>query len=199
MGGDWDLALAYDHGSAAPGVCFVVARSPGAEGPDGRFYSRDSILLLDELATNRPDSVSEGLRWTIPRVADEIKRLCARWQIEPHGAADDACFAKHGHSRGSIADEFSRCGVHFQPAGKGDRQHGWETMRRMLADAGSPDVPGLYISRACTYFWATVPTLARDPRRPDDVDSRGPDHAADATRYALTAERYEAGTTEMLI
>ncbi len=29
----------------------------------------------------------------------------------------------------------------------------------------------------------------RDPRRMDDVDSRGPDHAADAARYALGAER----------
>jgi hypothetical protein len=39
------------------------------------------------------------------------------------------------------------------------------------------------------YFWDTVSYLARDPRRPDDVDSRGPDHAADAARYALGAER----------
>jgi terminase large subunit-like protein len=56
----------------------------------------------------------------------------------------------------------------------------------MLVDAGSPDKPGLYISRRCEYFWATVPFLARDPRQPDDVDSRGPDHAADACRYACT-------------
>ena len=31
--------------------------------------------------------------------------------------------------------------------------------------------------------------LARDPRRPDDLESRGPDHAADACRYALGAEK----------
>ena len=44
------------------------------------------------------------------------------------------------------------------------------------------------MSRACSYFWSTVPYLARDPRRPDDVDSRGADHGADACRYALTGE-----------
>lgn len=56
-------------------------------------------------------------------------------------------------------------------------------MRRMLSDAGKPDVPGLYVSRACEYFWSTVPYLARDQKRVEDVDSSGPDHAADAVRY----------------
>ena len=56
-------------------------------------------------------------------------------------------------------------------------------MRRLLADAGKPDVPGLYVSRSCRYWWETVPYLGRDPKRVEDVDSGGPDHAADATRY----------------
>lgn len=58
-------------------------------------------------------------------------------------------------------------------------------MRRMLADAGKPDVPGLYIARNCRYFWQTVPSLPRDPRRAEDVDSGAADHGADACRYAL--------------
>jgi hypothetical protein len=63
-------------------------------------------------------------------------------------------------------------------------------MKRLLADAGKPDKPGLYISRACEYFWATVPILARDYKRVEDVDTTGPDHAADACRYGLLAQRY---------
>jgi len=47
---------------------------------------------------------------------------------------------------------------------------------------------GLYVSRACSYFWATVPYLGRDPRRVNDLDSRGPDHGADCARYALLRE-----------
>jgi hypothetical protein len=54
-------------------------------------------------------------------------------------------------------------------------------MNHMLADAGKPDVPGLYISFACEYFWATVPYLARDQKRIEDLDSSGPDHRAEAT------------------
>lgn len=97
--------------------------------------------------------------------------------------ADDAIFAKTGHATGSIAEEFNRAGVYFRPARKADRISGWQTMRRLLADAGKPDLPGLYVSRDCRYFWETVPYLARDQKRVEDLDSSGPDHAADAVRY----------------
>jgi hypothetical protein len=33
------------------------------------------------------------------------------------------------------------------------------------------------------YFWETVPYITRDLKRVEDVDSTGPDHAADAVRY----------------
>jgi hypothetical protein len=97
--------------------------------------------------------------------------------------ADDAIFANTGSGAGSIAQEFSRCGVQFSPARKADRLTGWNIMRRLLSDAGKPDVPGLYVSRSCEYFWSTVPYLARDQKRVEDVDSSGPDHGADAVRY----------------
>jgi hypothetical protein len=120
---------------------------------------------------------------------EEIVSLCKRWNAKPTGAADDAIFARLGSGAGSISDEFTRAGVRFHPAKKGDRISGWQLMRRMLADAGKADVPGLYVSRACTYFWETVPYLARDAKRVEDVDSSGPDHAADAARYCLREKR----------
>jgi hypothetical protein len=67
---------------------------------------------------------------------------------------------------------------------------GWQRMKRMLADAGKPDVPGIYVSRVCAYGRATVPTPSRDPKRIEDVDSTGPDHAADAWRYELLAQTW---------
>ena len=63
-------------------------------------------------------------------------------------------------------------------------------MKRLLADAAKPDKPGLYVSRACEYFWATVPYLARDQKRVEDVDSSGPDHAADVCRYGIFAQTW---------
>lgn len=184
----WRTWLAHDFGSSAPSVTYLLCESPGAEF-EGRFYARGSIIALDELAAYKRDALNQGLGWTAATTAEAIRsELCAKWKVPPSGLADDACFAKAGHSSGSIADEFARAGVRFQPAKKADRISGWQRMRRMLADAGKPDKPGLYVSRVCEYFWATVPYLARDQRRVEDVDSSGPDHGADAMRYGLLRE-----------
>lgn len=179
----WTTYLAHDFGSSAPSATYIFARSPGATGPDGKFYPRGSLVIVDELATNKHERPSEGLGWTVPILAEEIVAMCKRWKVHPSGVADDAIFAKGGSANGSLADEFSRAGVYFRPAKKADRVSGWNVLRRLLADAGKPDVPGLYISRSCEYFWSTVPYLARDQKRVEDVDSTGPDHGADAVRY----------------
>jgi len=189
----WPTYLAHDFGSAAPSVTFIFARSPGAE-YDGVFYPRDSFVILDELAAFRKDNLNMGLGWTAATTAEAIREFCDRWVVYPSGVADDACFAKTGHGSGSIADEFARGGVRFTPAKKADRITGWQLMRRMLADAGKPDVPGLFVSRSCEYFWATVPYLARDQRRVEDVDSKGPDHGADACRYGLLRQQFAMRT-----
>ena len=53
-------------------------------------------------------------------------------------------------------------------------------MRRLLQDAGKPDVPGLYIARVMRVLLGRRCRIsARDPRRVEDVDTRGADHAAD--------------------
>lgn len=56
-------------------------------------------------------------------------------------------------------------------------------MRRLLADAGKPDRPGLDVSRAYRYSWHTAPYAGRGLKRSEDVDSSGADHALDAMRY----------------
>jgi len=48
-----------------------------------------------------------------------------------------------------------------------------------------PDRPGLYVSRACRYWWLTAPYCGRDMKRPKDVDSSGADHGLDAMRYGI--------------
>jgi len=178
--------LSHDFGSTAPSVTYLVLESDGEKGPDGKYYPRGSLILFDELATVDPDDPTKGLGWNVDILAEEIKaQLCTPWKIHAQGVCDDACFAATGHSGGSLAEEFQRAGVYFTPAKKGDRIAGWQRMKRFLMDAGKPDVPGMYISRNCRYFWETVPYLGRDKRRVEDLDSTGPDHAADAARYAF--------------
>lgn len=188
---EWDCWIAHDFGSSAPSVTYMMALSPGAE-HEGVWYPRDSVVVFDELAAARKDNPNKGLDWTASTTAEAILEMCNRWGVKAQGVADDACFARTGHGSGSIAQEFARKGVSFNPAKKADRITGWQFMRRMLSDAGKLDVPGLYVSRGCEYFWQTVPTLARDQKRVEDLDSSGPDHAADAMRYGLMRLRRKA-------
>jgi len=195
--------LCHDFGSSAPSATYIIAVSPGDTGPDGRYYARGSLIAVDELATNEPGRNDRGMGYTVPVLAELIKETCDRWKpagktsmyfqrVRPIGVADDAIFAKTGSGAGSISEEFRRAGVSFSPARKADRLAGWNTMRRLLQDAGKPDTPGLYVARHCEYFWETAPMLGRDPRRPEDLDSRGPDHAADALRYGALRLRRTA-------
>jgi hypothetical protein len=193
----WEFYLAHDFGVSAPSVTYLVARSPGGDGPDGNHYPNGSLVLVDELATVQAENLNRGLGLTVPEQASRILTFCERWKVDPYGCADDAIFARTGSGAGSIAEEFAAHGVHFTRARKADRLTGWEIMRRMLADAGKPDRPGLYVSRSCEYFWATVPYLARDLRRPEDMDTKGPDHAADAIRYACTWQQQVARTMQI--
>jgi len=180
----WEHWLAHDYGSSAPSVTYVMVKSPGDEYND-IYYPKDSIIIIDELATADPVALNEGLGYTVPHLSEYIKEMCDKWDIKARGVADDAIFAQHGSGAGSIADEFKREDVYFRKAQKADRKSGWEIMRRMLQDAGKPDKPGLYIARNCEYFWQTVPYLGRDPRNAEDLDTRGPDHGADAVRYGI--------------
>jgi len=190
--------IAHDWGSSAPSGTVIIAVSPGDTGPDGKWYPRDSLIAVDELATNEPGRLDRGMGYTVPQVAELIKEMCARWpndrkyqKVRPTGPADDSIFARTGSGAGSISDEFRRAGVSFFPAKKADRLTGWNVMRRLLQDAGKPDLPGLYIARHCEYAWETLPTIGRDPRRPEDLDSRQNDHLADTLRYACLRQKRE--------
>ncbi len=189
--------IAMDYGVGAPCVVYLAMESPGVT-IAGRFFPRNSCLLLDELSTAVPGQPNQGMGWTIPRISEGIKEMCERWsskgiKVRPDGCADDACFARSGSGLSvSVADEFRKNQVHFYPAKKGTRTTGWELMRTMLSNAssGAVDKPGLYVNGSrCPYWLETVPVAARDPRKPDDLDSRGPDHACDCTRYLLLARR----------
>jgi hypothetical protein len=191
-----DVYLAHDFGIAAPSVTLLMVESDGREGPDGRWYPNGSILVLDEFASNEPGNLTRGMGYGVDVLADRIKEMCKSWGgVYPSGVADDACFARSGMA--SIAEEFRRHGVYFRPSRKGDRRTGWEKLRRLMADAGKLDVPGLYIARNCEYLWATLPYLARDPRKPDDLDTRGADHGADALRYGVLRRKFITTVTNI--
>jgi Phage terminase large subunit len=195
---NWMHFLGMDYGTAAPCAVYLAAISPGAE-HEGKFYPRGSIVLADELYMAQPKDPSKGLFLTVPEQAELIKGFCQRWNISPQNGnniADDACFSKDG--RDSIAEEFQKAGVFWRAAKKGARLPGWEHLRTMMRQAGSVDLPGLYVTEACSVWWDVMPLVPRSEKNPWDVDTGANDHSADDTRYicltTLPKDSVQAGT-----
>ena len=77
------------------------------------------LTLFNMLRTNRrgntsaddPSSEETAMndKQLRQNVIDELdfEPSCPRWDVSPHGVADDAIFARGGHAAGSNADEFN--------------------------------------------------------------------------------------------
>jgi hypothetical protein len=177
---DWRWApfIAGDWGSSSPSVVYMVLRAPGGIGP----WAKDSVLLVDELATADPNDLSVGLQWPPGMLAEAVREMCGRWDCHPTGVMDDFVGLSD-----TLIGVFREHHVYVRRPRKKDRVGGWAKMREMLHNAKEKNGrPGLYISERCKYFWQTVPFIPRDELRPEDLNTRSSlDHAADAARYAV--------------
>lgn len=168
----WRRLRSYDFGYNKP-----FSAAWWTVDPDGRLYR---ILELYGCEKDQPDV---GVRWTVDRQFEEIRRIenehpwLAGHQIE--GVADPAIWAENGGV--SIADVAARKHVFFQ---KGDnaRIPGWLQLHyRMAFDENG--YPMLYVFENCKAFIRTIPTLIYDEHMPEDLDTKGEDHVADESRY----------------
>lgn len=101
---------------------------------------------------------------------------------------DTAAFAKAGYSE-TVAEVYERHGVQgLVPAAK-ERVVGWNSVHTYLRYDAIHTRPKLQIFETCANMSRTLPLLQHDERHPEDVDSRGEDHAADELRYFLRTLR----------
>ncbi|MCL2567182.1 MAG: phage terminase large subunit [Alphaproteobacteria bacterium] len=94
--------------------------------------------------------------------------------------ADGQIFAKSGATGTPIADYFREVGINFVRAKK-DRLSGFQHLYSAINNKR------LVISKACKYFWDTVPNLVLSDKYDGDIE-RNPkqeDHAYDETRYMI--------------
>lgn len=110
---------------------------------------------------------------------------------------DAACWAatygaKFNEGRGeTIADIAWKNGVHAVPSPK-SRKSGWTLMHQYLRwwkveDNGIKEIvePKIVYMRTCVDSIRTIPTLIFDKHDPEDLDTKGEDHAADTDSYFL--------------
>jgi len=84
----------------------------------------------------------------------------------------------------STIDIYIENGIEHIVPGNNDRVQGWATFHEFLKipDEG---IPFIRFTSNCINAIETIPSLVRSSRNPEDVNTDGEDHIADALRYAL--------------
>ena len=179
---DWLRFRAMDWGSAAPFAVqwFAVVGDDYAL-PDGRVMPRGALLIYREWYG--ADGQGKGLRLTADEVASGIVAREVGENIA-YGVLDPAAFAVSGGP--SIAEMMARAGARFRPAdnkrlGPLGALSGWDQVRARLK--GDGERPGLFVFHTAKDLIRTLPLQQHDTARPEDIDTDGEDHAADACRY----------------
>ena len=180
----WNIYRSYDWGYSKPFSCGWWAVDE-----EGRLYRIAELYGCDGV----PD---QGVKWT---AQEQMERIAAMEREHPwlrgrsiQGVADPSIW---DGSRGkSVAQTAADLGLYFTP-GINDRIPGWMQVHQRL-QFDQEGRPGLYVFEGCMDFIRTIPTLRYDPKRPEDLDTRGEDHIADETRYMCMAQPLRAETPE---
>lgn len=166
---------AVDGGFVKPAAILWIAVFP-----DGRAYVRHEWEPVRVLNSDQAKGIVQRTKdYGIGRVRQTV--------------ADTSLWTPEADTGESTAETFQRYGVPLVQADK-ERVNGWKRVREWLALA--PDgKPWLMVHPACTYLTRTIPSLISDLNKPEDVDTDGEDHAADALRYFLMS-RPSPGTSK---
>lgn len=182
----WLRYRAMDWGSARPFAVYWIAVSDG-ELPQ---FPRGALIVYREWYGMQPDQPNVGLKLTAEQVGEGIVELdgrdAIRWSV-----ADPSIFREDGGP--SIGERMGQRGARFGPAdnariAKIGAMGGWDQVRARLV--GDGEQPMLYVFSSCVHLIRTLPALQHDADRPEDVDTEGEDHAADALRYGCMARPY---------
>lgn len=160
----WRRIRVIDHGRTNPTACMW-----GAIGHDGEiywyreYYKKGLDADVNALAIHDL-SVGEKYWFTV---------------------LDSACYSKTGTGE-TIAEIYHRNGVIAEPSPK-DRVAGWNLFHEYLRPQplNGEAVPKMKFFKTCINAIKFIPTLIHDELDPEDLDTRGEDHAADAISYGL--------------
>ncbi len=196
----WLIDRSFDWGSSKP---YSVGWWAESDGCDITLYNgqkqhtvRGDLFRIAELygCTGEPN---EGTRETASQIAEKI-RAFEKERIKRTvyaGPADSAIWAKENGN--CIADDMAQKGVYWTKADKspGSRINGWQLTRDRLlnaiAEEGKPrEKPGVFIFENCRDFIRTVPTVSRDEKNLEDIDTESEDHICDEMRYRLSTKKY---------
>lgn len=198
----WRWNRAYDHGQSAP---FSVGWFVESNGEPIKINDRiigelkgDVIQVAEWYGCGKEDNT--GLNMLNSDIAHGILDREDDWGIRRRvhaGPADSAIFSR-SQAQESVAKDMEKVGVRWEPVdkGPGSRVQGWQRMREYMAGSipvgGFRETPGMFITERCKKTIDQLPTLPRDEKNLDDVNSDVEDHIADMFRYRLWHTRKQA-------
>ena len=172
---NWTRYVSFDHGYTRP-----FSFGAWAIDPEGRAYR------YKELYGCVPGEPNTGLMLSPGDIGNMLADFLEdefREGIRPIGIADPAIWDR---SRGKSVEEQIRDvfgGVVFR---KGDNTRipgKMQLHERLKFDEDGR--PMLYVFETCRDFIRTIPSLAYDDKKVEDIDTDGEDHIYDETRYFL--------------
>lgn len=195
----WHLFRSFDWGSTHPFSYGLWAVANGEEVtlPGGRkFCPRpDSLIRIAEWYGTAKVGSNVGLKMASGKVAEGIKETEQSLldsgfigKMPEQGIADGQIFNQMEEDVPTIATKMAEKGIYLMPADKspGSRANGLQLVRdRMEAVQKDYEEPGIYFMSHCMAAIATLPTLPRDDKKPDDVNTKAEDHVYDDVRYAV--------------
>lgn len=172
---DWTIYRCFDWGYNKPFACEWCA------------IDREGIMYIILELYGCTSTPNEGVKWTPERVFSEIHRIEMehRWLKGKNiiGVADPAIW--NAETGESLAERAAKHQVYFS---KGDnaRLPGWMQVHYRLA-FDENGIPMMYVFKNCKGLIRTIPLLMYDEHKPEDIDTDGEDHIADAIRYLCMA------------
>ena len=204
---NWSVDRAFDWGSTHPFSVGWWAECDGTEieFEDGSTFCppAGSVIQIGEWYGTKELGTNEGLKLSSEEIAEGIvereKELLAGKWIESTinaGPADNQISNVTDKSTPTIEKIMSDRGVTWSKSDKssGSRVIGLELLRTRMKEAGKdqPEKPAIYFMEHCRASLSLLPTLPRDPKKQEDVDTKAEDHCYDMVRYRVLATEKQA-------
>lgn len=208
----WRVDRSFDWGSSHPFAVGWWAEADGTEAelPNGVKFCppRGSLIRIHEWYGCKEPGTNEGLKLSAKDIANGIKQrekamLDGGWvtKLPVPGPADNQIRAVVRSDIDTIEQEMAKAGVRWKGSDKspGSRINGLELLRSRMKEAGKdrPEEPCIWFMEHCRAAVSLLPTLPRDEKKPDDVDTNAEDHVYDEVRYRVLASKRQAMTIKL--
>lgn len=196
----WRLDRGFDWGSTHPFSYGLFAEANGEEVEleDGRVFcpAPGSLIQVGEVYGTEDIGTNEGLKLSAVEVAKLIREYEEdleddEWingAVNP-GPADNQIRNVTEADTDTIEKKMLKEGIRFTTSDKapGSRKIGLQLVRDRLEAAATGEGPALYFMENCRASIELIPSLPRDEKDMDDVDTDAEDHAYDMVRYRVLA------------